>query len=378
MFSNYEYRGHKFRQGISLDSSAFGYLMKKQRYVPAERGQVFADRFMNVCARVTSQVEQPWCDSADKGTCYPVSIILKPRNVEFVEENEKDREPRWLDLERNERWQYDKERKQSMVATTVHSSDISEDFFTMIAAAIITKAGTRGDASEEVREETRVKATPSNFAMGTPVRRTDAAPALRAQLFQDTGTPEVISVEEPPSQATLPQDEMQRTIARLKRKDWVKNPYFIPDDDWQHIIGLACTVLETMFETEEEHHIDGLKRDSFWPVLTPLIQGDILDERTRAKSICADITGHPKGMDSEDHPRLLTTHDLPGYMLYQKKKYQDLHGLKSDQAAHSKMDRVDFFEHVVRHVSHFMPGVKASYRERRSHKQDLTVQHGLP
>ena len=92
-----------------MDSAGYGHLMKRQQYLPAERGELFAERLMNVCSRINSTIEMPCASQSDRGMCYPVSIVLKPRNVPFVVENEKESEPRDVELERDNRWQWDAE-----------------------------------------------------------------------------------------------------------------------------------------------------------------------------------------------------------------------------------------------------------------------------
>jgi hypothetical protein len=99
MFPIFEYRGYRYKQGVSMDSAGYGHLMKRQQYLPAERGELFAERFMNVCSRINSTIEMPCASQSDRGMCYPVSIVLMPRNVPFVVETEMENGPLKAELE---------------------------------------------------------------------------------------------------------------------------------------------------------------------------------------------------------------------------------------------------------------------------------------
>jgi hypothetical protein len=58
----------------------------------------------------------PKIDARGRGTNYPLSIVLAPREVEFVVVFEKERSPRGLQLLQDERYQYSDRHQMSRVA----------------------------------------------------------------------------------------------------------------------------------------------------------------------------------------------------------------------------------------------------------------------
>ena len=80
-----------------------------------------------------------------------------------MEENEGDDEPRGLDLGRYELWQRHEGRGACRPAKIMHSDDIPEEFYLVMAQDMLLRH--RGDATDEV---VRVLPSASTFAAGTP------------------------------------------------------------------------------------------------------------------------------------------------------------------------------------------------------------------
>ena len=74
--------------------------------------------------------------------------MLLPREAEFVEENEGDDGPRDLDLGRYQLWQRHEGRGACRPAKIMHSDDIPEEFYLMMAQDMLLRH--RGDATDEV------------------------------------------------------------------------------------------------------------------------------------------------------------------------------------------------------------------------------------
>jgi hypothetical protein len=76
--------------------------MKNERALKGrERGRTFADKLMNAMSRVSTNIPRPKLWAGDRQEYYPLSVILMDREVEFVEENEKEDLPRGYDVGAN-------------------------------------------------------------------------------------------------------------------------------------------------------------------------------------------------------------------------------------------------------------------------------------
>ena len=163
----------------------------------------------------------------------------------------------------------------------------------------------RGDAD---KPETRVLASGSNFASGTPQKKTPEAPRLAARLAQAAG-----DRHDPPADFAVPLAiekapsglDIDRVITRLKRLLWVRNPYFIKDLDWSAMVDMAVTVAMDMFVEEDVHMVTDLDPASFWPVIEPLVRGKIFTAKQKAKQQLKQICGNEYGAVEE-------THNYPG------------------------------------------------------------------
>jgi hypothetical protein len=74
--------------GVQLNSRGFDQLMVQEKAKRGERGRSFADKIMAVFARIDTTIAMPPCPMGGRTTYHPLSIVLAPREVEYVEENE--------------------------------------------------------------------------------------------------------------------------------------------------------------------------------------------------------------------------------------------------------------------------------------------------
>jgi hypothetical protein len=157
-------------------------------------------------------------------------------------------------------------------ATAVY---VADEFYQMAAQEMLQRE--RGDADKPA---TRVLASGSNFASGTPQKKTRPRGAhLAARLAQAAaggrGDPPAdfavpLAIEKTPSAS-----DIDRVITRLKRLLWVRNPYFIKDLDLSAVVDMAVTAAMDMFVEEDVHVVTDLDPASFWPVIEPLVRGKI-------------------------------------------------------------------------------------------------------
>jgi hypothetical protein len=147
-----------------------------------DRGAIFGEKLMNAFAGINTGIEMPLVFQDDETVCYSLSQVLLPRKSPFVVEKIGRDEPREKIFENNEVWQYDAQRDESRPARTIHSDAVTEEFYQVAAQEMLQRE--RGDAEEP---ETRVLASGSNFASGTPQKKTPEAPHLAARLAQAAG-----------------------------------------------------------------------------------------------------------------------------------------------------------------------------------------------
>jgi hypothetical protein len=76
--------------------------MKNEKALKGERGRAFADKLMNAMSRANTNIPRPklWADDRQE-YYYPLSVVSMDREVEFVEENEKEDLPRGFDVDTN-------------------------------------------------------------------------------------------------------------------------------------------------------------------------------------------------------------------------------------------------------------------------------------
>jgi hypothetical protein len=117
-------------------------------------------------------------------------------------------------------------------ATAVY---VADEFYQMAAQEMLQRE--RGDADKPA---TRVLAPGSNFASGTPQKKTPEAPHLAARLAQAAASSRSTGGRgDPPADFAVPlaiektpsASDIDRVITRLKRLLWVRNPYSIKDLD---------------------------------------------------------------------------------------------------------------------------------------------------
>jgi hypothetical protein len=100
---------------------------------------------MDTFAGINTGVEIPVIDRHDEAWHYSLSQVLLPREREYVQENGGDNEPRGLDLGRNEVWQRHEGRGECRPARVMHSDDIPEEFYLMMAQDMLLRH--RGDTT---------------------------------------------------------------------------------------------------------------------------------------------------------------------------------------------------------------------------------------
>jgi hypothetical protein len=113
-------------------------------------------------------------------------------------------------------WQRHEGRGACRPAKVMHSDDIPEEFYLMMAQDMLLRH--RGDATDEV---VRVLPSASAFAAGTPQKQSPGARPLTqglAAATQDLHAPSAdfavsLKVEEPPSL-----EDVDRVVRRLKRR----------------------------------------------------------------------------------------------------------------------------------------------------------------
>ena len=163
LFETIKVRGWRRNGGVSINAGGFRHYIVKKLYKEADRGAVFGQKLMDTFSGINTGIEMPVIDRHDEAWHYSLSQMLLPREAEFVEENEGDDEPRDLDLGRYELWQRHEGRGACRPAKIMHSDDIPEDFYLMMAQDMLLRH--RGDATDEV---VRVLPSASTFAAGTP------------------------------------------------------------------------------------------------------------------------------------------------------------------------------------------------------------------
>ena len=370
LFESAKLRAHRRNGGVRVDSAGFRHYIKKFQYREMDRGAIFGEKIMNAFAGINTGIEMPPIFQDDETACYSLSQVLLPRKSPFVVEKIGRDEPREKIFENNEVWQYDAQRDESRPARTIRSDDVTEEFYQMAAQEMLQRE--RGDAD---KPETRVLASGSNFASGTPQKKTPEAPRVAARLAQAAGDRHdppadfavSLVIEKAPSGP-----DIDRVITRLKRLLWVRNPYFIKDLDWSAMVDMAVTVAMDMFVEEDVHMVTDLDPASFWPVIEPLVRGKIFTAKQKAKQQLKQICGNEYGAVEETHNYLRQVHDLVRYLGHMQTSLAKLRSIeKHDQ--YVCLDDEDYMLHVIKHVDPFMQ-CERIYNERKGTSNPYTFE----
>jgi hypothetical protein len=162
-------------------------------------------------------------------------------------------------------------------------------------------------------------------------------------------------------------------VAILKAKNWVRNPWFIPDSDYHHLLSCGVIALQAMVPLEERRLIAGLVEESFWQRILPLMRGDTHTMKQRVRQQLERITGNAAGNVQSQHAKLRVVHDLPLYVEYMIAQYDKLNSLKSNDRAEQAvanrgaMDQEDLMDHLVMHASKFILQLRTEYASRKNH-----------
>ena len=133
-----------------------------------ERGRSFADKIMAVFARIDTAIAMPPCPMGGRTTYHPLSIVLAPREVEYVEENEPVRPTRDMDVSPNEVNQYSERHDCSRKTPRVAHRDVPDGFYKPMASHMVQMAGDADKGGDSVSKA--VFADPQAFAVGTPLK----------------------------------------------------------------------------------------------------------------------------------------------------------------------------------------------------------------
>lgn len=386
MFQTFMLRAIPDRAGIQLQGRGFDTLMDQNRAKVGERGPTFADRIMRTFSRLDTMIPFPKHDQRDRGMNFPLSVILAPRELEYVAILPRERVPAVVQMFPNERYQYSERHKCSRVAVVTEVRDIPDGFFSMMANHMVQIRGDAPQVDPGAAGAAAIEAI-QHFAMGTPARPpADQRGARRGLNMQGVGAgagagagaglvqgavggivtpPQSIGVRlDAPSAVDYRQAGTEEVA--LRRFTWVRNPFYINDTDWAHLLSLGVIALKAIVHKHDTGFVENVTEENFWIVLTPMIEGTIHSVKDRVRELVTSMTGNPYGAVQpiqKNHAQLVIMHDLPRYLMFMRNAFQKMTELEGAES--SKMDAEDYLETIVTHVSRFIPRMAEQFRQDR-------------
>ena len=105
-FKTLRHTGYQRRGGLDPNGSAVFKILERQRCKEENRGEHFARAVADIFGRIRTDILMPKATSDDDDMFYPLSVILKQRDVKFLLLDERVRPPRSSNLTRSEAYQF--------------------------------------------------------------------------------------------------------------------------------------------------------------------------------------------------------------------------------------------------------------------------------
>jgi hypothetical protein len=120
--------------GVQLDSRGFDQLMAQEKAKKRRAQQIFCGQeYGSVCEN-----RYNYCNAS---VPHPLPIVLAPREVEYVEENEPVRPTRDMDVSPNEVCQYSERHDCSRKTPRAAHRDVPDGFYKPMASHMVQMAG---------------------------------------------------------------------------------------------------------------------------------------------------------------------------------------------------------------------------------------------
>ena len=170
LFPDIEIYGHGYKNGLDPNSAALQQLLQRHQFQEDQRGDAFRTTLAGILARVRTPIKMPKLHYADDSQYYPLSVVVKDRDLQFLVEKPVAHVPRDINLERDEVYQQIEDRDDAFPMRKVFG-DVPEDFLEIVAEEMAVLNKLRGQAAAAKGQEGTGMTPSRSFAMGSPSKK---------------------------------------------------------------------------------------------------------------------------------------------------------------------------------------------------------------
>ena len=128
LFPNIGVAGHGVHEGLDPNKGALQRVIANNLFQESDRGASFRRKLASVLERVRTPVLMPRLQRGDRDVFYPLSVVVKDVDLQFITASPAAHVPRHVQLRHNEVYQEMEGRDEPFPMLKVDARDVPESF----------------------------------------------------------------------------------------------------------------------------------------------------------------------------------------------------------------------------------------------------------